>query len=430
MHNLLQICLLLLALLLPGAARAQDDQEVKVDSCETVLSRLESAFRSETIDKHRKAWLASAVEGVSSAWRVVPEKAVKRLERLDRELRKSEFRMPAELHRNATALVQSLQGCSRSTEAGPEGEVVVTVMHHDWESLSGDWVRVGAGYDVHVDGEWLGQTDKSGQLRHRLPEGSYEVHASKAPNEAWFDVVEIQAYVTTQITLRLADDKEVSPPCDLRINDTEELVLPTPPNPVELSFWFNDVKIPLSEIRFVGIESEQNPTEVEFTEDFTLVDSVATLTQTARLSEFLAGVEGAVTLSFYATGVDDTIYSIIVEVWPGGGSVGVVEQQEAGQASARPAPRSQVRLRHPKSGMAFYLPEGVLEAQPVTMPRGEVLVEYGFGQVYRPLTRFDLRHTECVRLFRKPTGTLTVISPGTRGSERKNQPMGMLKAWR
>jgi hypothetical protein len=426
----MQICLLLVALLLSGVARAQDEQVVKVDSCEAVLARLGAAFRSETIDKHRKAWLASAVGGVSSAWRVVPEMAAKRIELLDLELRKSEFRMPADLHRNTTALVQSLKGCSRSTEVGPVGEVVVTVLHQNPESIPEDWVRVGAGYDVHADGEWLGQTDKSGQLRHRLPEGSHEVHASKAPNEAWFDVVEIQAFVTTEITLRLADDKEVSPPCDLRINDTEELVLPVPPDPVELSFWFNDAKIPLSEIRFVGIESEQNPTELELTEDFTLVDSVATLTQTARLSEFLAGVEGTVTLSFYATGVDDTIYSMIVEVWPSGGGVGVEEQQETGQASARPAPRAQVRLRHPKSGMTFYLPEGVLEAQPVTMPRGEVLVEYGFGQVYRPLTRFNLRNTERVRLLRDPNATLTVTSPESKDSERVKEPMGMLKPWR
>ncbi|HPT25532.1 MAG TPA: hypothetical protein PLZ95_03865 [Bryobacteraceae bacterium] len=412
-------CFLLVALLLSGEAGAQDNPEG--DSCEAVLARLESAFRSETIDKNRQAWLAGAVAGVSSAWRLVPEKAGKRVGVLDRELQKAEFRMPADLYRSTTALVQSLKGCSRSTEVGPVGEVAVTVLHQNPESIPEDWVRVGSGYEVYVDGESMGLTNTEGQLVMQLQQGSYEVWAQRSPNEAGSKLVDVEPGVTKQLTISLADDKQVFPPSDLRINDTEELVLPTPPNPVELSFWFEDAKIPLSEILYVGVESKQNPTGIDLTEDFGLVDSVATLTQTTRLSEFLAGAEGPVTLSFDARGVDDKDYSIIVEVWPSEGGVGV-EPQATDPKALAPMPRAQIRLRHPKSGLTFYLPEGALEAQPVAMPRGEVDVEYGIGQVYRPLTRLNLHKTERVRLMRNPNGALTVTSPETKGADQRGKP--------
>ena len=306
------------------------------------------------------------------------------------------------------------------------GEVVVTVLHWSPESIPEDWARVGSGYEVYVDGELMGETNAAGQLNLVLPEGDRDVRVKKIPNEAGSDVVAVEAGVTKQVTISLADDKQVFPPRELRINDAGEPLLPAPPSPVQLSFWLDDVKIPLSEILYVGVESEQNPTGIDLTGDFTLVDSVATLSQTTRLSEFLAGVEGTVTLSFDARGVDDKDYSIIVEVWPSEGSVGV-EPQEVEPKAPAPMPRAQIRLRHPKSGMTVYLPEGSLEASPVAMPRGEVDVEYGIGQVYRTLTRLNLRKTERVRLMRTPNGALTVNSPETKGAERIKEPMGMLK---
>ncbi len=424
MHRLTLIYAALAACFLTVPLKAQE--EPKGNSCEVVLKRLGTEFDSDTIDKTRRAWLTEATASVASAYRLAPAKAEKRIELLADEIKRAERRMPAELFRNATTLAQSLKDCSRSTEVGPVGEAVVKVLRMDLDASTESWVPAGSGVDVVIEDVLMGQTNAAGELVLELPVGAHQIIARRIPRD-WGDAgIEVQEAISVQVSIYLDGGKEVLPEAVLCINDSTDPILPLPPDEVRLSLWRDGLRVPLASISEVSLETAQDEVGILITDDFMLANESAILTQSSRISEFLASTESAVVLTFAAWGQDGIPYRETLEVWPSEGGVGV-EPQEAKPKGPAPMPRAQIRLRHPKSGMAVYLPEGSLEASPVAMPRGEVHVEYGIGQVYRPLTRLNLRKTERVRLIGNPNGALTVTSPETKGAERVKEPMGMLK---
>lgn len=327
-----------------------------------------------------------------------PEKSSQWVAYLEAELDRSQFRMPAGLYRTAKPLVDELKRCQWSTEVAARGIVALSVLHHEYNSTGTKIVSVGPGYSIYVDGYPMGQTDAAGQATLSLPVGKRLLRVRKPPNEAWSSLVDVQNNEAHQVSMTLADDKQVYPPCSIRINNSEDLVLPIPPAPVELSLWLEDTKIPLVEILSVTLEREQGDVRLDVTEDFVLVDSIAKLTQPARIREFLAAAEGKVTLSFSALDAGDSIYSENVAVWPSEGSVVLEERRSERLPEPAGKPPFQIRIVHTESGIIHYLPEGAISSAPVRMPRGEVLIEGGRGGKFSLLTAINVRGTATVSL--------------------------------
>lgn len=368
------------------------------ESCEAIIARLESAFRSDEIDSTSRAMLMSTLAAISSAFKLAPEKLSRRIGQLEIAVNTAEFRMPSDVFHSAQPSLSALRRCDRGAAVAQVGDVVITVLRQNWKDGSGDWVRAGAGYNVFVDGELAGKTNIDGRCTLALPAGEHLIVVDKPPRESWSVPVDVEPNSTQQLTVSLDDEKEVYALGGLRINNNRDRVLPAPPSPVELSFWIEGARIPMIRIRGVLLQKTRDDDELDVTEDFTLVNGVAKLTRPERVAEFLAQAEGKVILSVWAEGADGDPYYDDAEVWPSPGGVGIEPPKNTDGAGPVPPPGGQIRIMHPQAGIIHYLPEGVFSTEPVPLPKGRVLVEFVHRWRVSRLAVLDLEKTERIVL--------------------------------